>query len=219
MKKFLLMCSLLCMVGCANTPIKPEEFKREPPKIYKTQKKNIEFLGIKNNEKLTNEFTYSYFVENMGKCFEENGIMENKTGYLVEEISLQALKLYETNNRYLVFGEIKSLDSELKENKEDVDPYSHVVLGIYTLGLANLGYEIYNSYDRLTFVNTVMDINFYLYDKKIERVIKKIPIKVEDKTTFVGSWHDTKEKARDEVYSYYFRHLADKISSQLSKEL
>lgn len=219
MKKILLMCSLLCLVGCANHPIKTDKMPKVTPKIQITQRKNIEFLGIKNNSLLANEFGYSYFTESIAETFENQKLMLNKTGYLVDNVNLQSLKIYETNNRYLVFGEIKTFSTDLEENKEDVHWYEHAVYGLYTLGVGNIVSEIYANTNRLTTLTFHLEANFYLYDKQTERVIKKIPVSLDDKSVLPGSWNDTDEKEQRKITRNYFTTVTNKIGEQLAKEL
>lgn len=218
MKKiFILLCLIFC-VGCANTAIKPEAYPKEKLNTYKTGK-NAEFVGVKNNETFKNSYGYSYFTENMSAMFEKQKLMKDKNGYLADEINLTSLKEYNTDSRYIVFAEIKNYNYLITENKEDMDEFTSAFLGIYTLGIGNAIVGTYNSINRETYIGYNLDANFYLYDKKTERVIKKIPVTVKDKITIIGSWSNTDENGQKIISNNYLNHIYNLIAEQLKSKL
>ena len=211
------MCLIFC-VGCANTAIKPEAYPKEKLNTYRTSK-NAEFVGIKNNELFKNSYGYSYFTENMAIIFEKQKLMKDKSGYLADEINLTSLKEYNTDSRYVVFAEIKNYDYLITENKEDIDGLTHAVLGLYTLGIGNVVAETYASTNRQTYIGYNLEANFYLYDKKTERVIKKIPVTVKDRTTIDGSWSNTDENGQKIISNNYLNYIYNLIGEQLKSKL
>ena len=213
----ILICLLFC-IGCANTAIKPEAYPKENLKTYKVGKV-IEFVGIKNNDSLKNSYGYSYFTEAMANSFEKQSLMKDRSGYLADEINLTSLQQYNTNNRYIAFAEIKDYNFLITENKEDIDGLTHAILGIYTLGIGNLIAEAYESSNRLTYIGYTLDANFYLYDKKTERIIKKIPVSIKDKSTISGSWNNTDETGRKNISKSYLNHIYNIIAEQLKTKL
>ncbi len=218
MKKFLILICLLFCVACSNTAIKPDAYPEKKLNVYKTNK-NIEFVGIKNNDSLKNSYGYSYFTENMSLIFEKQELMKDKSGYLADEINLTSLKEYNTDNRYIVFAEIKNYDYLITENKEDIDGFTHAILGLYTLGIGNIIAEIYESSDRLTYIGYNLEANFYLYDKKLERIIKKIPVSVKDTATIKGSWTNTNKSEQKNISNNYLNHVYNIIANQLKNKL
>ncbi len=218
MKKILVLLCLIFCVGCANTAIKPEAYPKEKLNTYRTSK-NAEFVGIKNNELFKNSYGYSYFTENMAIIFEKQKLMKDKSGYLADEINLTSLKEYNTDSRYVVFAEIKNYDYLITENKEDIDGLTHAVLGLYTLGIGNVVAETYASTNRQTYIGYNLEANFYLYDKKTERVIKKIPVTVKDRTTIDGSWSNTDENGQKIISNNYLNYIYNLIGEQLKSKL
>lgn len=220
MKKiFILLCLLICLCSCSNTAIKKENYSKIELKTFTTKKKNIEFLGVKNNQLLSNEFDYSYFVQNLATAFEKQGIMLDRSGYLADEINLTNLKEYNTENRYLVFAEIKNYNFDFKENKEDVSGAEHLVYGIYTLGIGNLIAETYSNTNRLTYFQYKLDVNFYIFDKKLGKITQKIPITIDDLTAIEGSFSNTDESTQKEVYKNYLFKIYNELGEKISKKL
>lgn len=218
MKKILLILCLCFALGCSHRAIKPQAYPNNKLNTYSLTK-NIEFVGVKNNESLKNSYGYSYFVENMAATFEKQNLMRDRNGYLADEINLTSLREYNTDNRYIVFAEIKNYNCLITENREDMDEFTSAFLGIYTLGIGNAIVGTYNSVNRETYIGYNLDANFYLYDKKTERVIKKIPVTVKDKTTIAGSWSNTDENGQKTISNNYLNHIYNLIAEQLKSKL
>lgn len=202
---------MLFCVGCSNA-IKVGQGEKYT--TYQT-KKDLEFVGVKNSDKISNEFGYSYLVANLGTAFEEQRLMEDKSGFLADEITLSNLREYSTNHRYIVFGEVKNYETFMTENKEDVSGAEHLLYGVYTLGIGNLIAETYANTNRLTYLQFKLSMNFYVYDKKTNKVIKRIPVEIEDLTALEGSWKDTKEEDQNKIMRNYLIRIFNMIGDQL----
>ncbi|WP_462335316.1 hypothetical protein [Fusobacterium varium] len=219
MKKFFVCFLLLLCIGCSNA------IKVDEPVAFTTYSSNrgnlgnTEFLGVRNNQSISNAFGYSYFVENLAYALEKQGIMLDRSGFLADEINLTNLKEYSTDSRYLVFGEVKKYSLFQTENKGDVSAAEHVLYGLYTLGIGNLIAETYSNTNRLTYFDFKLEINFYIFDKKVNKIIKKIPVSVEDISAVKGSWKDTDEETRKIVVSNYLINVFNKVGEELSKKL
>lgn len=219
MKKVFIGILLLLCIGCSNA-IKVDKavnFASYSTKYYNLG--NSEFLGIRNSGKVSNDFGYSYFVENLAYALEKQGVMLDRSGFLADEITLTNLKEYSTDNRYLVYGEIKEYNFIQTENKEDVSVAEHIVYGIYTLGIGNIIAETYSNTNRLTYFDYKLEMNFYVFDKKTKKIIKKIPVSVNDVRAIEGSWNDTDEETRKRVILNYLINIFNKVGEELSKKL
>ncbi|AVQ27607.1 hypothetical protein C4N20_05785 [Fusobacterium ulcerans] len=219
MKKIMSFFFLLFIFGCSNN-IKIEEQPKPKINYYSNIKnKNIEFLGLKNNSRFINQYGYSYFTEDIAFVLEKQGLALDRAGFIVDNITLDNLNTYKTDNRYLLFGEVKDYDTLFIDNKEDVGTSSKVIVGLLTYGIGAGLLEAYDNTNRKTFVNCKIDINFYLYDKKENKIIKKIPISIEDKDIIEGSWSNTSVQDQDKIYTLYFIKIFNQIGDKLFLEL
>lgn len=219
MKKVFIGILLLLCIGCSNAikVDKAVDFASYSTKNYNLG--NSEFLGVRNSRNVSNEFGYSYFVENLAYALEKQGIMLDRSGFLADEITLTNLKEYSTDNRYLIYGEIKEYNFIPTENKEDVSAAEHVIYGLYTLGIGNIIAETYSNTNRLTYFDYKLEMNFYIFDKKVKKIVKKIPISIKDVSAIKGSWNDTDEVTRKRVITNYLINVFNKIGEELSKKL
>lgn len=176
------------------------------------QKELLEFIGFKNDEKVTNTITTgnpfaaaSVSVEkdidlgsdNFGEVLESLHLAVNRQHFYTGIYSLQELEMYKSSTRFVSFVEVQ----------QQRCVYSNYSSWMFApLGKFNK-----------TFVQLVCEYRLYIYDTETKKIVYTAPIKISENDAYNGCYDKSSLDERESLVAYYATLFSNTLIDNYSK--